>query len=780
MSNTLKLSNKDTIIKSQQKTVNLNYANKAKSRAPSSKDLIGVVVNNSNLKQMTGSFVTNSNTNNTNNSNISKDIGVNSKDEKSKNAVIKNLRNDIKKFGTSKNTTITNKLRESNDIKNKNVTPEKKVSFITNITKNHPLKKSVAEKINDNLSHYDNHNSLCSESLFSKNSSYWKCDTDQTQYGGISSTFKKDFESISKQFKELTTLLGKYDIRNKNELNNIKECSLIVSTLDSLVLNANLLQIHCMKEAKAAKVNNESIYRRSVIYNQERKELDISSDFGAGLFKKETPTNADTEISNKETQYSADKEILETQLKAEEQYIKSSSENRVSTYKQLFKKIKESIGTFVEIFNSCIEKKKHTTNQFNVNFNFNVTEIKYLAQEKNKSIVITKDNNLEIKSSHNTGNIHLTCKSNNNQEYSEEGRSIDNVDSICSPNKSKNDLKDSKNFNIISSSFVINPVTNKFSKTHANLFKQESFSHNSIIGRKSDLQVSKEERLEVDKKMSSLTYDYSNTSEIVQSKICPNSSKKDTEKIVKNEEKTKNDKNNNNKEYSESYEESDESSDEEEAEDRNNVSSCKSEKSEKTDKSDESENDKPKGIHRSNTLNNLSKLKSENNKYFTEYEIEENVEGELERFDSAALSVDEDLPDTQENVPIVSLPRLKTKKVMPLKALLKKETTKKFNKKTSKAKYNTMIPEYSKKKIPVNNVKNANVKPKRVIYVETLKDNTGKEVKAQYELFNINEDVSPKSGKGKLRATKKSSMQSSSLQPKIICSDANFLEDDDN
>ena len=115
-----------------------------------------------------------------------------------------------------------------------------------------------------------------------------------------------------------------------------------------------------MKEAKAAKVNNESIYRRSVIYNQERKELDISSDFGAGLFKKETPTNADTEISNKETQYSADKEILETQLKAEEQYIKSSSENRVSTYKQLFKKIKESIGTFVEIFNSCIEKKKYT------------------------------------------------------------------------------------------------------------------------------------------------------------------------------------------------------------------------------------------------------------------------------------------------------------------------------------------------------------------------------------------------------------------------------------
>lgn len=404
------------------------------------------------------------------------------KDEKNKAQII-NVKNKFrenkarsqnKQYGTVRKEIDDSNIRRNNNEILKELTPTKKVSFIggnqqTNRRSNY-----------DRSSFLEQNTSLYSESLFSKNSSILK--TDNNDINNIYfSNFSKDFENIIKNFKDLTNNFLAYDISNNNPLQTVRENSNIISQIEVLNLNANMLNLQCNKLNKTS-IMNDSIYRKSMIVNNLDKKTDLSFEYNNNnLFKRESlsnnnlttikpfsPINELTLSTNE-----INKEFFDSELKAEEEFIKNSSANRVNTYKQMFKSIKNNLKEFIDIFKATLiimnnkdQNGNNVNNQYNVNFNFNLTEIKYLNNEKVKvknNNSITSDENLQLNALAKNRSCYQTTDLNIRRdiEFSSEKNSKTNFNIINSRTSPDNNRICSQNYNIVTSnSFHINPVTN--------------------------------------------------------------------------------------------------------------------------------------------------------------------------------------------------------------------------------------------------------------------------------------------------------------------------------
>jgi len=192
--------------------------------------------------------------------------------------------------------------------------------------------------------------------------------------------------------------------------------------------------------------------------------------------------------------------------------------------------------------------------------------------------------------------------------------------------------------------------------------------------------------------------------------------------------------------------------------------------------------------------------------------------------DEVSIDCDLDLADVNENVPKVSLPKLKTKKIIPQKYItqgniIRKVTSKRLNaskkskriymndshykKKSSSKKGSTkklknskniintskiitekkMIPIIPMIPIPsllINDTKkshNLQQIEHNKIFSEVLIDENGKEVVAEYILNNVNNSNSKNNSNKKIKPT--TLKKSDQIKNHVICHDAHYINNDD-
>ena len=407
-------------------------------------------------------------------------VNLTLKSDKEKEMIEKNeyYNNTTINRGFKKHNTINNNekfLNSSNlrqsvlDIQRKEVTPDKRVSFIhSKIQK--VFKKSIVDKSKADISgNFENNTSLFSDGVFS-NGSIFKQEYALGETGFPN--FSKDFENLIKNFKDVNKALENYDVTNLNSLDSIKENSSLISLIEVMTLNANLLNIQCIKQNKS--INNPSI---------------LSKDFN---IYKTTPINLEKEeIDNKSETKSENSDFLYDQLKAENEWIQNSSKNRINTYKQIFSTIKKSYKEFENYFTKLKRLRQNRKNydenasQYNLNFNFNVTEIKYLSKDKDYE-----------KTNFSTG-MNFVNTENDRQKILDTTTNTFQIESTDKRDSVKLKQSQLKQFNITSNSFHINSITNELSpiKPRENkqalgpLFKCESTNKLEIISLQNQNQI---------------------------------------------------------------------------------------------------------------------------------------------------------------------------------------------------------------------------------------------------------------------------------------------------